>query len=186
MIHYLKGKIGLKDDKVAVVEVGGVGYKVFCSPATLSKIQDGQEIEIFTYLHLREDAAELYGFLTQKELELFEVLKDISGVGPKTAMMLTTLGSLPKLKEVIEKGELPHEIKGIGKKKSQKILLELTGKINEISVAKKTDEADDALNALVSLGFPRPKAKDALSQVPSDIRDTDARIKKALEYLGKR
>lgn len=186
MINYLKGKIGLKDDKVVVIEVGGVGYKVFCSPATLGNIQGGQEVKIFTYLHLREDAAELYGFLTQKELELFEVLNDISGVGPKTAMMLASLGSLSKLKEVIEKGELPHEIKGIGQKKSQKILLELTGKIEEIKVAKPVAEADDALDALVSLGFPRPKAKSALDQVSSDIQDTDARIKKALEYLGKR
>ncbi|MBI2042157.1 MAG: Holliday junction branch migration protein RuvA [Candidatus Nealsonbacteria bacterium] len=180
MIYYLKGRLGLKDDKVAVVEVGGVGYKVFCSPVTLSKISGGQEISVFTYLHLRENAAELYGFLTQNELGLFEVLNDISGVGPKTAMMLASLGSLTKLKEVIEKGELPHEIKGIGQKRAQKILLELTGKIKEI------DATDDALDALITLGFPRPRAKNALSQVPGDVGNMEDRIKKALEYLGKR
>jgi len=186
MIQYLIGKIGLKDEKMVVIEVGGVGYKVFCSPSTLGKISEGEDIKIFTYLHLREDAAELYGFLTQKDLELFEVLNEISGVGPKTAMMLTSLGSLTKLKEVIEKGELPKEIKGIGKKKGQKILLELTGKINEIKVANKTEEPDDALDGLVSLGFPRQKAKEALSQIPGDVQDTNSRIKKALEILGKR
>jgi len=186
MIHYLSGKIRLKDDKMVVLEVGGVGYKIFCSPGTLGKITEGQDIKLFTYLHLKEDAAELYGFLTQKDLELFEVLNEISGVGPKTAMMLSSLGSLAKLKEVIEKGELPKEIKGIGRKKSQKILLELTGKINEIKVANKTAEPDDALDGLVSLGFPRQKAKEALSQIPSDIQDTNSRIKKALEILGKR
>ncbi len=186
MIHYLSGKIRLKDDKMVVLEVGGVGYKIFCSPGTLGKITEGQDIKLFTYLHLKEDAAELYGFLTQKDLELFEVLNEISGVGPKTAMMLSSLGSLAKLKEVIEKGELPKEIKGIGRKKSQKILLELTGKINEIKVANKTAEPDDALAGLVSLGFPRQKAKEVLSQIPSDIQDTNSRIKKALEILGKR
>ena len=180
MIHYLKGKLGLKDEKVAVIEVGGVGYKVFCSPVTLAKISEDQEVRLFTYLHLRENALELYGFLTQSELGLFEVLNDISGVGPKTATMLASLGSLTKLKEVIEKGELPHEIKGIGKKRAQKILLELTGKIKEINTS------DDALDALVGLGFPRPLAKNALSQIPNDIGDMEARIKKALEYLGKR
>jgi len=186
MIHYLKGKIEWKDDKIAVIEVGGIGYKVFCSPATLGKIQEGQEIKIFTYLHLKEETAEFYGFLAQKELEIFEVLNDISGIGPKTAMMLASFGSLQKLKEVIEKGELPHEIKGIGKKRAQKILLELTGKINEISVAKKTPETDEALEALVSLGFSAQRAKNALSQVSADIQDTEGRIKKALEYLGKK
>ncbi len=186
MIHYLKGKIEWKDDKMVVVEIGGIGYEVFCSPSTLSKLTERKEVKLFTYLHLKEEAAELYGFLTQKELEIFEVLNDISGIGPKTAMMLASFGSLQKLKEVIEKGELPHEIKGIGKKRAQKILLELTGKINEISVAKKTPEADEALDALVSLGFPSQRAKNALSQVPSNIQDTEERIKKALEYLGKR
>lgn len=180
MIHYLKGKLEFKGDKAAVVEVGGVGYKVFCSPATLTKISEGQEISIFTYFHLKENAAELYGFLTQNELNLFETLIDISGVGPKTAMMLASVGSLTKLKEVIENGELPHEIKGIGAKKAQKILLELTGKIKEINTT------DDALDALVVLGFPRSRAKSALAQVPSDAIGMETRIKKALEYLGKR
>lgn len=180
MIHYLKGKLEFKDDKAAIVEVGGVGYKVFCSPVTLAKISKGQEVNVFTYLHLKENAAELYGFLTQEELGLFETLIDISGVGPKTAMMLASVGSLNKLKEVIEKGELPHEIKGIGQKKAQKILLELTGKIKEI------DATDDALDALISLGFPRPRVKAALSQVAGNIGDMETRIKKALEYLGKR
>ena len=103
MIHYLRGKVEFKDDRMATIEVGGLGYKVFCSPSTLGSLTEGKEIKLYTYLHLREEAAELYGFLTPKELEMFEVLNDISGIGPKTAMMLASFGSLQRLKEVIEK-----------------------------------------------------------------------------------
>jgi Holliday junction DNA helicase RuvA len=185
MISYLIGKTEFKDDKSVIIELNGIGYKVFCSSATLDKIEIGQSIKIFTHLHLKEEVVELYGFLTKKELDLFEVLNDLSGIGPKTAMMLSSLGSLIKLKEAIEKGELPSEIKGIGQKKSQKILLELTGKIKEISTVKKGEE-DEALDGLVSLGFPKQKAREVLSQVPKDIQETEERIKKALEILGKK
>jgi Holliday junction DNA helicase RuvA len=186
MIYYLNGKIQFKNDKTLVIETNGMGYKVFCSAKTLENISEGQSVKLFTYLHLKEAEAELYGFLTQKELELFEILNELSGVGPKTAMTLASLGSLVKLKELMEKGELPKEIKGIGKKKSQKILLELTGKINEIKIVKKTAETDEALDGLVSLGFSKQIAKEALCQIPSDIQTTKDRIKKALEIIGRK
>src|SRR3989344_4146278 len=157
MIHYLKGKTEFKGEKFLVVEATGVGYKIFCSPNTLKNIPEGEEAKIFTHLHLKEDAAELYGFLTLEELGLFETLNEISGIGPKTAMMLASLGSLEKLKEIMEKGKLPAEIKGIGQKRMQKILLELTGKIKELGPASGFSETDEALDALVSLGFPKQK-----------------------------
>src|SRR3989344_3384262 len=185
MIYYLKGKVGFKDDKIVAFEVSGVGYKIFCSPGTLRGIPVNQEIEIFTHLHLREDAIELYGFLSKEELELFEVLNSISGIGPKTARMLSSLGSLKKLKEIMESGKLPPEIKGIGQKRMQKILLELTGKIKESSVPAKTAVADDALDALISLGLPRQKAKEALSGIPENA-DTEIKIKEALKILGRK
>jgi Holliday junction DNA helicase RuvA len=184
MIHYLKGKIAQKGDKFLVMEVAGVGYKVFCSLTVLRRVVENTEAKLFTYLHLKEDAVELYGFLGLEELELFETLNDISGIGPKTALLLASLGSLEKLKETIEKDQLPQEIKGIGQKKAQKILLELTGKIKEIAKPEKNTGGDEALDALVSLGIPAPKAKTALSQVSPEIVETEAKIKKALEYLG--
>ncbi len=185
MIYYLKGKVGFKNDKIVVLEVSGVGYKIFCSPGTLRSIPSNQEIEIFTHLHLKEDTIELYGFLKQEELDLFGILYSISGIGPKTAMMLASLGSLEKLKEIMESGKLPPEIKGIGQKRMQKILLELTGKIKELSVPAKTAVADDALDALISLGLPRQKAKEALSVIPENT-DTETKIKEALKILGRK
>lgn len=184
MIHSLTGKITHKDDRFAVLENQGIGYKVFCSLNTLKKVSEGQEVKIFTYLHLREDAAELYGFLFAEELKLFEILNGISGIGPKTAMMLASLGSLEKLKEVMEKGQLPPEIKGIGQKRMQKILLELTGTIKKLKISEESDLADGAMDALVSLGFPKNKAKDALSKIIGEL-SKEERIRAAIKTLGR-
>src|SRR3989344_7893499 len=185
MIYYLKGRVGFKNDKIVALEVSGVGYKIFCSPGTLRGIPNNQETEIFTHLHLKEDAIELYGFLNQEELELFEVLNSISGIGPKTAMMLASLGSLEKLKEIMESGKLPPEIKGIGQKRMQKILLELTGKIKELKKPGAFARENDATEALISLGLPRQKAKEALSGIPENA-DTEIKIKEALKILGRK
>lgn len=185
MISQLKGKIDFKTEKFLIVDVNGLGYKVFCSPNTFKKLPGvGERICLFTFLYSREDTIELYGFLNHQELELFETLNDISGIGPKTAMLLASLGSLEKLKEALEKEKIPFEIKGIGKKKMQKILLELTGKIKEIS-KKEFPQKDEALEALVGLGFPHQKAKAVLSRLPDEIKDTETKIKEALKILGK-
>ncbi|MDO8559266.1 MAG: Holliday junction branch migration protein RuvA [bacterium] len=184
MIYYLKGKVGFKDDKIVVLEVSGVGYKIFCSPGTLRGISGNQEIEIFTHLHLKEDAIELYGFLGKEELELFEVLNSISGIGPKTAMMLSSLGSLEKLKEIMESGKLPPEIKGIGPKRMQKILLELMGKIKELKKPGAVGPEDDAVEALVSLGFSKQKAGEVLAKISGDL-SKEERIRIAIKALGR-
>lgn len=183
MIYYLKGKIELKKDKIAVIEVGGVGYKVFCSPNTIKNIPDTNEIRVFTHLHLKEDVIELYGFLSEGELDLFEVLNSISGIGPKTAMMLASLGSLEKLKEIMESGKLPPEIKGIGQKRMQKILLELTGKIKELKKPG-ADLSDGTVDDLVSLGFSKQKAKEVLIKIPGDL-SREEKIKMAIGILGR-
>jgi len=185
MIYYLKGEIESKGKKSAVIGVAGVGYKVFCSDPVLEKLpESGQTVKLYTALCLKEETAELYGFLDEKELELFEVLNDISGIGPRTALDLSIFGSVEDLKAEIEKGGLDQRIKGVGKKKLQKILLELTGKLKEVS-KKETEKPDEALDTLVSLGFPRQKAKAALSGVPAGIKETEKRIKEALKFLGK-
>lgn len=168
-----------------VLDVGGVGYKVFLPEKTLSKLSEKEgACKLYTFLRWREDAVELYGFLTYAELELFEVINDISGVGPRTALALSSFGSLEKLKTVLEEGKIA--IKGIGRKKLQKIMLELTGKIRELQKApadKEDREEDEALEALVALGFSRVRARSALNRVANNIVDTRLRIKEALNIL---
>lgn len=187
MISFLKGKISLKADKYIILEVNGIGYKVFLSEKTFSDLPENDEnIKIFTFLCLKEKAMELYGFLTFKEFELFEVLNGISGIGPKTSLILASFGSLEKLKKALESPdqEFFKKIKGVGQKKLQKITLEITGKIKEMEKQKNFSK-DDSLEALKSLGFTKERAKNALAQINKDVKSPEERVKKALEILAK-
>ncbi len=188
MISYLSGNIIFRGEDFIILDVHDIGYKIFLSGKTLLRLSKTDlTLKVYTRLYLREDAIELYGFLRPEELELFDVLNNISGIGPKTALILSSFGSLAKLKEIIEKDpeKLLGEIKGIGKKKMQKIILEITGRIQELKVVPLAREHDEAFDALVSLGFSREDAKNALAKVAPEIKDTDKKIKEALRILGR-
>lgn len=184
MIAYLEGEIILKKEKHIVLKAGGVGYKVFLSEKALSIIpQTGDSIKLYCFTNVKENAIDIYGFLNQEELEFFEVLDSIRGVGPKAALKISSIGSLKSIKEkILLKDETIFEnIPGIGKKKAMTIILELTGKIKETSSKEITNEAEDAL---VNLGFNRQKIKEVLQNIPKELK-TEERVKKALELLGK-
>jgi Holliday junction DNA helicase RuvA len=127
---------------------------------------------------------DLYGFLTEGELEFFEVLNDIRGVGPKASLEISSLGSLEKIRDKILKQDetIFAGIPGIGAKRASTIILELTGKIKS-SFAKASE--DETESALMQLGFSKTQAKDALSRVPDNIKNPEERIKLALKNLGK-
>ncbi|MFA5207627.1 MAG: Holliday junction branch migration protein RuvA [Candidatus Paceibacterota bacterium] len=186
MISHIFGKVIYKDDKKVILDKSGVGFEVFLAPTDLRELSIGAERSVFTYLFLGEKVIELYGFLTPEKLELFKILKGVSGVGPKTAMGLAVAGSLEKLKESLEKGELPEDVKGVGVKRLQKILLEITGKIKEVKVApKKKIEKDEVFDTLVSLGFNKQDVGEAIGQISEEIKEPKERIKEALKLLGK-
>ncbi len=188
MISHILGKVIYKDDKKIILDKAGIGFEVFMASNNLKELSVGDERDVYTFLFLGEKVMELYGFLTTKELELFKTLKSVSGVGPKTAMSLAVMGSLEKLKETLEKGEMPGEVKGVGVKKLQKILLEITGKIediNKVHGGKKKGRGDEVFDALASLGFPKQDIVAALEQVSPDIKAPEERIKEALKFLAK-
>ncbi|MDD5639739.1 MAG: Holliday junction branch migration protein RuvA [Candidatus Pacebacteria bacterium] len=186
MINFIFGEILYKDDKKIVLDKGGIGFEIFLSPSNLEKISIGEERQIHTYLVVGEKIMELYGFLSEKESEFFRILKSISGVGPKTALNLAIFGSPERLKEALEKGDNIPETKGLGAKKLQKILLELTGKIEEINKKEKgSNKGDDVFEALSQLGFSKKEIIEALSQLPIEMKQTEQRIKEALKILGK-
>jgi len=185
MIAYLSGKIILKRDKFIIVEVAGIGYKVFVSKNSLFKLPEiSQNIKLFVFQNVKEEALDLYGFLTYDELEFFEVLMDIRGVGPRSALDISQLGSLDKIKEKIlaQDEKIFEGIAGIGSKKASTIILELTGKIKMLD---KKPSADEAENALVQLGFTKQDAKQVLQQLPENLKNTEERVKAALKFLGK-
>lgn len=189
MISYLQGKIVIRKDKFIILDVNGVGYKVFLSKKSLAKLPEIEKpLKLFCFLNVKENIMDLYGFLNHKELEFFEILDNIRGVGPKAALEISSLGSLESIKErILSKDEtLFSEISGIGRKKAMTIILELTGKIKDVSKAPVFAKvpADEAEQSLVSLGFTRQQAKDALAIASKDIKDTEQRIKAALKVLG--
>lgn len=186
MISYLQGRIILKKDKFVIVEVANIGYKVFLSRQTLLRLPEiGETIKLFTYQNVKEEALDLYGFLSYEEMEFFETLMDIRGIGPKSALDISALGSLEKIKDrILKQDEKIFEgIPGIGSKKAMTIILELTGKIKMLG--QKKGSADEAEGALMQLGFSKQQAKDALSHVPSSVKNPEERIKMALKALGK-
>ena len=185
MIAYLEGEIILKKEKHIVLKTGNVGYKVFLSKKALSMLpQAADSIKLYCFTNVKENAIDIYGFLTQEELDFFEVLDSIRGVGPKAALEISSIGSLEKIKQrVLAKDEKVFEgIPGIGKKKAMTIMLELTGKIKEMPSSK--DSLDEAEDALVNLGFSRQKAKQVLENISKELK-TEERIKRALNVLGK-
>ena len=188
MISYLKGKVIAQGPEYIITETGGVGYKVQMAEKYLSQFSTGKEVELFCYLHLkREETMELYGFLSPDQLRLFEVINGISGIGPKVALTISSLGTTQELKKAIDQRDERFfaGVKGLGKKRLQKVILELTGRLEDGTNVSRTkiDRKDETLQALIGLGFSVKDAKDAISQINSQITDTEARIKQALKLL---
>lgn len=192
MISYLEGKVEFKGEKFVVINVGGVGYRIFASPETLKKISEkGGSVKLWTNLYVRDDALELYGFLHHAELELFETLIHVPGIGPKTALGVMGVASIDTLKRAIAAGDTSYltKVSGIGRKTAEKIILELKEKMAgrgvTVEAPELKDEAD-ALEALVSLGYSQREAREALARVPKETTTPERRVKEALKRLGGR
>ncbi len=190
MISQLTGIVDHKDTRFLILNVHGVGYKIYVSGDTLEKAVGSEPIRFWTHLVVREDALDLYGFLTQEELQFFDMLISVSGIGPKTALSIINLASIPTLKRAVVSGDSSYltKVSGVGKKNAEKIVLELKDKL--IITHEEMDEASsnesDSLEALKSLGYPEREARDALKKVPRDITSTAERVKYVLKVLGSR
>jgi Holliday junction DNA helicase RuvA len=189
MIGSIKGKIILKREKWLILETAGVGYKISVSPDTLSKAKKGDdEIHLWVHTHVREDALDLYGFLNQPELEFFEMLISVSGIGPKGALTILGIASIETLRKAIGTGDISYltKISGIGKKTAEKIVIELRDKITSGINEEKSGSLQqelDAMEALKSLGYSQNEVREALKKVPPDINTSD-KIRHALKILG--
>lgn len=189
MIGLLKGILLLRHDPFVVIEVQGVGYKVYASPDFLSKYHTGDSVTVFIHTHVREDALELYGFVDQAHLELFELLISVSGIGPKTAIGVFGLGEKESIISAIRKADVDFftGVPRLGKKNAQKIIIELKNKIGAIEdLDLAGDKAvDEVVQALVSFGFNESEAKMALRHIGDMGNNTSEKVRLALKYLGK-
>ncbi len=192
MIAGLHGKLESVGSGWAIIDVGGIGFQVYMPTSTLSLLGAiGEEVKLYTHLHLREDNATLYGFASTDELGLFQSLIGVSGLGPKLALAMLSAMSVEKLTMAIATGstDLLTVVPGIGKKMASRLILELKEKIGAgwitTPAAQLVQENTDVLAALTSLGYSVSEANRAVATLPpsSDL-SLEERIKQALQYFG--
>ncbi len=186
MISYLSGNILTKSEKFIILNVGGTGYKVFLSKDMLLKLK-GDKVEFFCYTNTKKDPWEIYGFLSAEGLELFEFLIGLSGIGPKAALEVSDIGSLDRIKRGVENNdpELMKDLFALGQKKAQAIIFEITRKIKTRSKKKMTEDDEEAVRALIKLGFGKGEAKEALLLLPSSVSGMENKIKEVLKLLSR-
>lgn len=194
MITYLKGKVKYKNQNYIVLDVRDVGYRVFVIPQFSEKLKENQDIELYTFQYVGEDKVELFGFKQVAELEFFEQLIQIPGIGPKTALGVLSQATVEDIKRAIIHGDasLLTKVSGIGKKTADRIILEMK---NKIDVSEKEEkeflkggikEDAEALDGLVSLGYSVKEAREALKLLPPEAQTVEEKVKAALKLLGKK
>jgi Holliday junction DNA helicase RuvA len=192
MISYLKGKVVLFRWGLIILDVNGVGYKVCVNPQINIKnniIDTKEDVELFVYENIREDTDDLYGFLTYQELELFEKLISVNGVGPKAGINIMSSGKPEAIISAILSDNLGFftAVSGIGKKAAAKIILELKSKIGggtDIELGQ-FDQSNDVIDALEALGYKKQELTTILSKIPKEIVATEDKIRWCLKNLGK-
>jgi Holliday junction DNA helicase RuvA len=194
MIDYLEGTIAEAQDEYLVVEVGGIGYRVYTSRATHEEYFGKRgPVKLYTYLHVREGDLTLYGFATPEERRLFELLLGVTGIGPKVAIGILSATTPQRLQEAVMSGSVESfaAIRGIGVKTAERLILELKDKVARLPLGGRplpAYEDDVALRALTrSLGFGEREARWAIAQVKAKHGKltTEQLIKHALELLAR-
>ena len=197
MISYIKGKLEVKNLDNVIIEIGGIGYKIFMSATSMDRLGEvGTEVKVHTYMRVREDDISLYGFCTNEELKMFEQLLGVSGVGAKVALSILANISPSSFALAIITGDLNtlKSLPGIGAKSAQRMILELKDKMKtqeaietEFIPAKtsiKNDKAKDATEALQVLGYARRDIDLAISKINTNELSVEEIIKQGLQYLG--
>lgn len=186
MISLLRGTLFQRATDSIILDVNGVGYRVRVPTTTLSSLGDlGTPAELYTHLHVREDDLSLFGFATQDELDLFEMLLSVSGIGPKVALGILSSAPPNEIRAAIAQGnlEILSGIKGIGKKTAQRLVLELKGKIElgeEISELSPLD--GEVAATLINLGYSAAEAQRAARAAPGVTLED--KLRAVLQYLG--
>lgn len=201
MISFLRGRVVSSGIDYVVVDIGGVGYKVYVPTPVIGSVADKkEEIMIYTYMNVREDSIQLFGFLNEHDLEIFELLIQISGIGPRVALSVLSFMPGTSFVQAVaqERVETLTKIPGVGKKTAQRVIIELKDKIVKIEnkggvdtgspVPLLSNASEDALQALTALGYNPVEAKRAVGKIISrDCQNltTEEIIKLALKELGR-
>ena len=192
MISNIEGRLSAIEARSVVIQVGGIGLRVYLPASLLTKCGSvGGIVSLHTHLHVREDELTLYGCATEDELDLFELLLSVSGIGPKVALAMLSSLSSDEVRSAIatEQDQVLSSVPGIGKKMAQKIIFDLKDKVQAtgdvVLPTSQIVEADtEVIAALTSLGYSIVEAQTALQHVPADVQDIEGRLRAALAYLG--
>jgi Holliday junction DNA helicase RuvA len=190
MIATLRGEISQIEETALILDVGGVGLRIFVPAPLRGRTKVGEVLLLYTHLVVREDALTLYGFESQAERELFNVLLGVDGVGPKVALSVLSTMTLDAVQRAVfaDEAELLSRIPGVGKKTAQKMALHLKDKLKPMdalaTVAMMTDRDSEVLAALTALGYSVVEAQAAIQSLPKDApEDTEERLRLALQYF---
>ena len=198
MIYSVSGKLVLKSTNFVVVEAGGLGLKLLTGERTIKDLPAAggtgaatATVKLFSYMHVRENGMELYGFLSEEELVYFEMLISVSGVGPKSALAILDVAPMSELSAAIKEGrpDLLTRASGIGRKTAERVIVELRSKVQSAKsglVIEKMETDADLIEALSSLGYRREEARAALAKVDAKVVGVEARLKAALALLSKK
>jgi Holliday junction DNA helicase RuvA len=190
MIATLRGEISQIEENALILEVGGVGLRVFVPAAVRTRMKAGDSLLLYTHLVVREDALTVYGFESPPERELFNILLGVDGVGPRVALSVLSSLTLDAIQRAVfaDEAELLNRVPGVGKKTAQKIALHLKDKLKPTDalaqVAAMSDTDSEVLAALTALGYSVVEAQAAIQSLPRDAPDdTEERLRLALQYF---
>jgi len=185
MIAHISGSVLAVNDKYLVIQTGGIGYRVFATAETLLKNQHVTEIALWTTHIVREDSEDLYGFETTADQDLFELLLNVSGIGPRSALGVMNVATLGTISRAVSNNDVGYltKISGIGKKTAEKIILELRDKLPAIIETELDSSSHDVIDALIALGYTESKARETLHALDTNS-DTQTKIREALRILN--
>jgi Holliday junction DNA helicase RuvA len=187
MIYSIKGKIQNKGDNFCIVEAGPIGVKILTNNQTVLRVS-GEE-KFFCKTYIRDDRIEIFGFINEKSLKLFEMLTSVSGIGPKIALNVFDIDTVEKITAAIieKRDDFLSSVSGIGKKTAGRIILELHNKlslVNSKELTKTMDIDSDVEGALVNLGYKKREVKEAIASLENKTSDLETRLKEVLKKLS--
>ena len=192
MISFISGKIINKNNnKITVLTASGVGYEINLPPFLFLELKLNQEIEMNVYLAVRENALELYGFQNLEQKDLFMKFLLVSGVGPKSALHLLSLGTVEEISSAIARSDVSYltKVSGVGKKTAERIVVELKSKVESRKYKAGDDNIgkglSDIIDALVSLGYSREEARQAVRELDKEGKTSEKILKEALKLLSR-
>ncbi len=192
MIAHVRGQLVAKGSDDVIVDVAGIGWRVFVPRNLLDHLKAGEEVALVTHLVVREDELSLVGFGSQDELRVFEMLLRVSGIGPRTALNIMSFLSLEALRRAITSGDVANlaRIPGIGRKTAERLVVDLRDKIGGVGATERIPFASltaaeaEVMAALTTLGYSVAEAEQAVRALPDERLTVEERLRAALRYLG--